>query len=99
MKHENQRKSVAFSRPVILEIQAPKALHHKVFRKIAKNIFRNFQEFLVGVNLRSIVDPLMGSNNKVTFRLLRQELTNSTFNGIIMKKSERTDDLLFLLFL
>ena len=62
IKHENQRKSVAFSRPVILEIQAPKALHHKDFRKIAKNIFRNFQEFLVGVNLRSIVDPLVGSN-------------------------------------
>ena len=61
IKHENQRKPVAFPRPVILEIQAPKALRHKDFRKITKNIFRNFQEFLVGVNLRSIVDPLMGS--------------------------------------
>jgi len=39
IKHENQRKSVAFSRPVILEIQAPKALYHKAFEKMQKKYF------------------------------------------------------------
>ena len=38
-KRENQRKSAAFSRPVILEIQAPKALRYKAFRKITEKIF------------------------------------------------------------
>jgi hypothetical protein len=39
IKRENQRKSAAFSRPVILENQAPKALRHKAFRKITEKIF------------------------------------------------------------
>ena len=61
IKRENQRKSAAILRLDILEIQAQKALRHKAFRKITEKIFRILQEFLVGVNLRSIVDPLMGS--------------------------------------
>jgi hypothetical protein len=38
-KRENQRKSAAFFRPVILENQAPKPLRHKAFRKIKEKIF------------------------------------------------------------
>jgi hypothetical protein len=39
IKRENQRKSAAFLRLDILEIQAQKALRHKAFRKITKKIF------------------------------------------------------------
>ena len=82
VKHENERKSVAFSRPAILEIQAPKTLRHKAFRKIAKNIFRNFQEFLVGVNLRSIVDPLVGS--KIIY-INAKKTAQQTVSGLLCR--------------